>query len=319
MIKGILSSFCLMLFAGCSHLPDAPSDRHSLDESTCKFDHNLLLSWGEFGRVGSLAPAPYLAKYSGCGKILNFIAANHTNDPDSPTFTLIEQILSADSNIGFVLVEGLPESYGISNSQVVAFATSTKGTQGDSETLLAVRRASDLGIAFQGAEPGDEVVLAQAERAGISSSDVFAFYVLRQIEQSVRSGQLDSHKDPRLQSILAQLLDSLVDQTGREKAEFASVSSLDGFKAWYRDLNGEGFNSSFRYEDVYPTSPQHARPSNSLSDLVSDIRDRVIIQKIEETLSRHQNVVVVYGSSHHDIQRPVLEAAFGPARIKSDF
>lgn len=306
-----------LLLSGCittqMHL-----DRNAAQETTsCVFDKDLLLPWSSFGEVGSLRQAPYIASYSGCGKALHFVAAEHTNDPSSLTFELVERAISLGGDVGFVLIEGLPSAYGASNQQVLDFAQSADGTPADSEALFAVRKAASRDIPFQGAEPSDSAILIEADLVGISAPDLLGFYILRQIEQAVRSGQLSSHTDPRLQEVIEVLLGQLVRDTGLTKAEFAPVSKIEGFKNWYRVLNGADFESTFRFEDVYPSTTQYSRPSNLLSDKVSDIRDRTIIAMIEDALENNSIVVVVYGASHHDIQRPVFEAAFGPATISS--
>ncbi len=314
-IRRALVVCAALLLEGCARSVDiVPGGAMSI-EPTCQMDRTRLLSWSTFHEVGSLAPAPYVASYRGCGQALDFVAVEHTNDPHSLTFDLVKQAASA-AGVGLVIVEGLPSDYGMSNPQVLAIAAAAEGTLGDSEALVAIRTAALSGLPFQGAEPNDHDIVVQAERAGIQASDVLGFYVLRQIEQSVRAGELVSHTDPALSQLIERELAQLSRRTRRPEAEFTQVSTIEGFKDWYFKLNGQPFDISFAFEDAYPSTSEHERPSNVVADTISDIRERAIIQTIEAALDKHSKIIVIYGASHHDIQRPVFEAAFGPAMLR---
>jgi hypothetical protein len=96
--------------------------------------------------------------------------------------------------------------------------------------------------------------------------------------------------------------------------DIAAVATADGFKAWYKKTNLLDFNSGYKPEDAWPVTGPHRRPTNYLTVKMSDARDKHILNVVDAALGRHATVLVVYGFSHHDIQAPALEAAFGPPK-----
>jgi hypothetical protein len=243
------------------------------------------------------------------------VAAIHGNDPNSPTFQTVRAAF-AHGPIDFVIVEGFPEKMGTSPGRMVEFARRVAGAREDGEPFLAIRLATDLGAGFTGGEPTDSDVLRGVTPKGMSASDLFGFYVLRQIEQWEREGRISGPRDPMLDEQIKRFSVNFASNTGVPPEELSAVATLDGWKAWYRSVNGIEFERGYRHEDAYP-STVGSRATNAMDDKVTDVRDQYIVGVIAGALDAHDNVLVVYGGSHNVVQAPALEAAFGrPSTIK---
>jgi hypothetical protein len=289
--------------AGCASAPGRVAD--------CRIDPGAVRSWSEYHQLDDSAREARTVAYAGCGKRLAYVAAVHTNDPASGTFRQVAAAMAAGPQ--FVVLEGFPASFGTSPQGMVDYARSVAGKPTDAEPYLAIRLAAERGAGFTGGEPADSDVVAYARTKGLNASDVFAFYVLRLVEQWRREGRLTGPADPALGGLIAEFAAQFTQQAGVAPAEIASVSTSEGFKTWYRAQNGVAFDEGYRPEDSHPNGPG-GRRTNVLSDLIQDARDRFIVTVVAEALSRHDAVLVVFGKSHLLIQGPAYERAFGPAR-----
>lgn len=300
----LISAIAGVLLAACA-TPDATAD--------CVIDPALVMPWGEY-HTANEQPAPNVFVYEGCGKRLVHVAAGHTNDPASETFAQVRAALKRWPP-GMLVAEGFPEAMGVSPAGLLEYAGQMKGGPGDSEGFEAIRIISAAGGAFTGGEPDERTVLAGLEAQGRSASDLFAFYVIRQIDQWKREQRITDHRDARLDGLIAQLAGMTARDLGIPVEKLAGIATRDGVAAWYERANGLPFDSGYRPEDSHPSGPENNRATNALSDTISDIRDRHITGVISRALESYDTVAVVYGSSHHTIQAPALTAAFGPARF----
>jgi hypothetical protein len=243
-----------------------------------------------------------------------YVAAVHSNDPVSRTFALVQRAFG-EHKPAFVVLEGFPASMGISPAALVAHSTKVSGTPGDAEPYLGVRLAQANSVPFVGGEPDDTHVLAYVKGKGMSAADLFALYVLRQIEQWVRGGELSGHADAALEVRIGESAKAFVRDAKVELREIEAVATAAGFKAWYKRTNGLDFDAGYRAEDAWPVTSASNRPTNRMTVTMSDARDTYILGVIADALKQHARVLVVYGLSHHDIQAPALESAFGRAKI----
>lgn len=279
----------------------------------CVIDEAKVMPWGQYHTLNE-TPFPNTFLYEGCGKRLAYVAAEHSNDANGATYAQVRAAM-AKWPPGFVVLEGFPSSMGESPSALVEHSASVAGTPADAEPFEAVRLAVARGTPFTGAEPDDREILAGMQAAGLTAVDLAGFYVVRQIDQWVRSEKITDHRDPRLDALIRELAGQVARDSGIAAADVEAVATRAGLVAWYERINGVPFDSAYRPEDSHPTGPVNDRPINALSDKISDIRDRHIVGVIAGALERHDTVMVVYGGSHHTIQAPALEAAFGPARF----
>ncbi len=280
---------------------------------TCRIDPGLVRPWRDFHRLRQTRP-PYALEYRGCGKSLVYVAAAHSNEPESATFRLVRAVF-AQRPIDFAIVEGFPDGFGTSPVRMIEYARQTQDTREDGEDLLAVRLAVASGAGFSGGEPMDADVLRAVTSSGMSAADLFGFYVLRQIEQWEREGRISGPGDPGLAKQIELVAAEFETNTGVPVADLSAVATLDGWMSWYRAANGVGYEQGYRHEDAYP-SGANTRATNRMSDEVNDARDRYVISVIARALRTHDTVLVVYGASHNVVETPALEAAYGaPKRL----
>jgi hypothetical protein len=252
--------------------------------------------------------------YRGCGMTLTYVAAEHSNDAKGKTFSLVTRAFGGAS-AKIAILEGFPAKMGESPTPLIDHSNSVANTPADAEPYLAVRLARAKGIKFIGAEPDDRDVLASVRKDGLTANDLFALYVLRQIEQWTREEKIVGHNDPKLSHLVSNYVTIFARDAAVQLPEFASVATLDGFKAWYKKTNGLDFEASYRPEDAWPPSPKSNRKSNAQIAIVSNAREAHILSVIRASLKTYKSAVVVYGFSHHDMQAPALEAAFGKPKV----
>jgi hypothetical protein len=276
----------------------------------CRIEPARALSWSQFATIKPDVEPPSTALYAGCGKRLIYVAAVHSNESDGKTFVAVRQAFERHRP-HHVVLEGFPASMGINPAPLIEHASKVMGTSGDAEPYLSVRIAQSQGASFSGGEPDDSDILASVREKGMSAGDLFAIYVLRQIEQWVRETRIASHRDPALDGLIRDYARSFATDAKVEIADIAAVSTLAGFRTWYASVNGLDFMQNYRAEDAWPVTPETNRPTNKLIVSISDAREAHILGEISRALSRHRIVLVVYGASHHDIHAPALQAAFG--------
>lgn len=280
----------------------------------CRIDPAKALSWASFDTLKPKGEAPLMALYEGCGRRLVYVAAVHSNDANGKTFALVKRAF-AETKPAFVVLEGFPAALGENPKPLIDHAASVAGTPGDAEPYLAVRLAQATGAPFVGGEPDDAQILAEVKTKGMTSRDLFALYVLRQIEQWMREGKLAAHTDPALDARIRAYAPMFARDAKIAPEEIAPVATAQGFKAWYKTTNALDFDAGYKPEDAWPVTGPHRRATNHLTVKMSDARDKHILSVVDAALTRHANVLVVYGFSHHDIQAPAFEAAFGPAKL----
>lgn len=279
----------------------------------CAIDATKATSWAQFGTLVSKQTPPVIATYKGCGRTLTYVAAEHSNDLKSPTFTLVKRAFDRAKPKALVL-EGFPSQWGENPKPLVEHSKSVANTPGDAEPYFSIRLALNANVKFIGGEPNDSDILAAVKSQGWSADDLFALYVLRQIEQWKRSQEIGAHTDPKLRDSIAQYAVIFARDAVVPPSEFAAVSTLEGFKSWYKRVNGVDFETGYRPEDAWPPSDSSNRKSNAMTAAISDVRDRHILSVIDASLKANGEVMVVYGASHHDIQAPALEASYGAAK-----
>ena len=278
----------------------------------CRIEPGLVHRWRDFHRLRQTRP-PYALEYRGCGKRLIYVAAVHGADPDGPTFQAIRAVF-ARRPVDFAIVEGFPEAFGDSPPGIIDYSRQVAGTREDGEDYLAVRLAVAGGAGFSGGEPTDADVLRTVKATGMSATDLFGFYVLRQIEQWEREGRISGPSDPQVATQIDRFAAAFEADATVAAGELSDVATAGGWKAWYRAVNKVTFERGYRHEDAYPSGAA-SRATNRMSDAVNDARDRHIVSVIARALRTHDNVLVVYGASHNLVEGPALKAFGKPRRL----
>lgn len=302
----ILLAACMLALAACA-TPVAQTP------TTCQIDPGRIVPWSQYHLSNEVQP-PNVYLYEGCGRTLVYVAARHSNDPASATYAQVRAAFGKWPP-GFVVVEGIPESMGMSLPGLIGYARTIAGKPTDGEANEAIRLAADAGIDFVGGEPDERDIVAGIKGDGFTATDLVAFYVVRQIEQWKREQQISSHDDPRLDTLIPLITQVMARDTGIPVADFAPVSTAAGVATWYEQFNGLRFKTGYRAEDAYPSGPDRKRRTNALSDAVSDMRDQHIVSVLNSALAQHGTVLIVYGNSHHTIAAPALVDAFGLPRF----
>ena len=282
----------------------------------CRIDPSKALSWSQFAALTPAVEPPSMSTYDNCGKRLVYVAAVHSNDPAGKTFALVKTAFEK-TKPQFVVLEGFEESMGVSPAALIAHSAKVAGTPGDAEPYLSVRLAQAAGVPFIGGEPDDSDILAEVRTKGMTARDMFATYVLRQIEQWVRETKLTSHRDPKLDALIRDYAKPFARDAKISLAEISDIATIDTFKAWYKATNGAAFDTAYKPEDAWPITPESNRPTNRLIVVISDARDKHILGVINRSLETKPVVLVVYGASHLDIEAPALEAAFGKPAVSN--
>ncbi|WP_298919128.1 hypothetical protein [uncultured Algimonas sp.] len=294
-----------------------PTETQNAPQATaeCRIDADARIPWSDW-RPEDDVSGTAIFDYSGCSKRLVFIAAEHENDPASDTFAAVRQMIAGDPDL--VLIEGVPAQRGRNYQPVLDHAARVEATPGDNESMLAARLSDARGIPFVGAEPRDDAVLDYALENGVSEVELIGFYVLRQLPQMARSGEVDSVDGPDMAAAIEDLVPYFADETGLDREAVADIDTLPEFQEWYAGFNDRSFDEVLDMRDSVPSAslPDPAR-SNFISDIVADARDDFILARIEDALDAHDHVLIVYGGSHQTVQDPALQAAFGaPTRLR---
>lgn len=282
----------------------------SNSKPTCSLDPQKLTGWEEWTNLPQPEKENYTTRYQACGKHITFVAVAHSNDPKSETY---DEVVAAFKGFHpeIVIAEGFPTQMGTSPREMIEYATQAKGTLGDFEALLTVRQAAGSNIAFIGGEPSDNFIVKEVMKHGVDTQNLFGYYILRQIDQWVQSGEINSFNDPKMDSLIDAYAQRFIEDTGVTEITLDKIDSLYEFAAWYRNTNKVPFSDSYRPEDVWPTSPDTARETNRLSDIVANARDRHLQTVMSDALSNYDRLLIVYGASHQLIHAEALEKGYG--------
>ena len=254
---------------------------------------------------------PFVLAYAANGRRLVFVAAEHGNAADSPTFALIAQTF-AQWPAHAVILEGVPSDWPANAPQVMAIAAQPIGDYGfdpNGETGVAVRGAVAVGAQIFGGEPADADVRLAAAAVGVSDEDLLGFYVLRVLPQLLRERQFVALDEPRAKALIEQELAQSRRALGLPLAVLPDAAA---FADWYQRTNGKPINAGFADDELGPLVDGRWG-SNRIAAAIAQARDSHLLSVIADKLNSHDAVIVVYGASHAMIARPALDAMLGEA------
>lgn len=247
---------------------------------------------------------PFQATYQIEGKTLRYLAALHSCDPHSDTFTMIRNVLE-NQDVNFVLVEGIPYSAGVSPGPKIDWAIKQykSGIYDGFETAFSISLAAQRNIPFVGGEPDDSFILSRIVDKGYSAEDLIFYYFLQQILQSQES-------KVQMTKSLADSFDHFL----QSKNKFFNLKNLpkySDFEKWCLEKNGEVFNPSQITAEMLAPFGDGKLYAQQISSAVCKVRDQFVVTKIGEALSRYDSVLVIYGGSHWSTQKRVFEKSLG--------
>ena len=241
---------------------------------------------------------------------LVFVAAQHENQNDSPTFKVVR---AAYANFKFdtVIVEGFPTSWGPNPARIIDSMSKLKpdasGFVTGGETVPAVVGAQQQAATLIGGEADDPDTKARILAAGYSADDPLGFYVLRNIPQWIEGHELENAADPRIEAKIAA---SLFRRRQQLQLPADVLPGYAEWATWYQKLNGKPIGRDFQIEEVGPLA-DGPFGTNKIAHAVSKVRDAYLHELIIDRLNADKNVLVIFGGSHLLIQRPALDAVLG--------
>jgi hypothetical protein len=259
------------------------------------------------------AKYPYLAHYQFGSKNLFYIAAHHSNSTKSPTFKMIDKILT-NYSVQAVLLEGFFHSYGINPKRMIDYAMKD-GKDGyfrGGEPIFSIQRSVAGKVNFTGGEPDEKVIMKAVLDKRYTLEDLFGFYFVRQVPEFKEDPSLD-HKNPealykRFESGMAHTL-SISEE---------NIPSFAEFKRWYQKGNKVRFSFTKIDSEVPAPLGDGKLLTQRVSAVVDEIRNAYIVSVIAELLNKFDNILVVYGGSHLASQQLAIEEMLGtPIKIET--
>jgi hypothetical protein len=257
----------------------------------------------------SQPPVPFVLVYAAGTRRLVYVAAEHDNAADSPTFGLIGEVFAAWPSRA-VILEGLPSAWPANAPQVMAMAAQPIDEDGfdpNGETGAAIRGAVASGSQIFGGEPSEADVRLAVKAAGLSDEDLLGFYVLRVLPQLQREGQLAALAGPVATATFERELARSRRALG---LPLTVLPDAEAFAEWYQRTNGKPIDAGFA-EDEFGPLVDGRWGSNRISAAIARVRDTHLLSVIAEKLNSHDTVIVVYGASHAVIARPALDSMLG--------
>lgn len=257
-------------------------------------------------RVGPHGRDVQIAIYRRGEQVLVFVAAHHAFDHDNPTMRAVDAAYAIAAP-RYVIVEGFPTALGENPAPIVALVRQhdkpDAPTFARSEPVHAAWLAMAHGVHFIGGEPTDAEQVDALVAKGYTRADIMFAYLVRDIGQSVRAGEIADAGD----------------------AKFADRFSFYA-KADARDLHGQEMTLAefaARYCAAfgmdYTADPKlEVEADPGLDTLVGHVlrddmvvRDAHIFEAIKSALAAHHSVMIVYGGSHWTTLSAALEHWLG--------
>lgn len=253
----------------------------------------------------------FAAVYKRGSQRLVFVAAQHANRGDSPTFRLIRDAF-ANFRFDTVIAEGFPTSSGVNPPGIFEYAAGSapdaEGFVEGGETVPTVVGARQEKANLWGGEPDELEVKAQVLADGLSGADLLGFYVLRNIPQWTGERKIENASDSRLRPLVETALAN--SRVALQLPPQVLVGYAEWTK-WYERLNRKPLDAGFATEEVGPLADGKFG-TNRIAFAVSRARDAHLHKLIIGHLNAGESVLVVFGGSHLMIQKPALDAAIGP-------
>jgi len=281
-----------------------------------RFDTGLVKSYTfELEKLKPLEP-PFYAEYNLNGKQLVVVAAEHIsavkypNLLEHPTLKTIEDVF-ASMRPEISIVEGIQPGNEL-NSQNIAKAESCKKSfylEDCGESFFVINKARESGTSFLSGEPTEQGILKIISEQGYDKKDLVGFYLLRKIPQWKRQ---KNFKKAEVESLAKEQFDRY-----RKRIDPNFAFTFEEFKSWYSGrMSTPKDYTDFANNDPAPHGGLNATYVQKISNRVTYARDVTLLTRINESLAKHDRVLVVYGGSHFISIEPALTKAMGPPMIK---
>jgi hypothetical protein len=253
----------------------------------------------------------FISKFRKGWTELHFIAASHSNDPESLTFKTIDYEFE-EFNPDVIIVEKENSEMGISPEEVKKRYLNNKDQiigESDYALYLAVNNKNKWNkIDFLLAEPTTEFVLEHIKKYSINDKkltekDVLFFYIVRVTKEYVQSKKITSNQ--QLKQEFLNILKEIIIKYNFNKS-FNKLTFND-FNNWYYDIMGNKID----YENFFNLSLLKNDNISKFNKYISYICDINIVENIEKIVNIYSNILIIYSSSHYARIKPVLIKMFG--------
>ncbi|MEZ0224812.1 MAG: hypothetical protein ACAH83_09685 [Alphaproteobacteria bacterium] len=275
-------------------------------------DYSKILSWDEGRENAPSVDEPFVSVFASGEKQLHYIAAKHGGDIDSPTLKTVKQEFDAFKP-DVVIIEGAPNTGEKSPAWYLEYAREMEKSKfaGGGEGTYAAVLAADCKIDFVPGEPTARELLEGMRAQGFTTQDLLGWHVAGMIKSRFADGSID---DANADARIERTAQNRINEFGLKDVTFKA----DDFRRWYRDRMGKDFSlAGAAADDGAPSSRADANFMQKIMAAADKVREPHIVQVIEEQLSQHDKVLVVYGSGHAIKQEPALESMLGkPKHLK---
>jgi hypothetical protein len=245
--------------------------------------------------------APFIETFQRDGKTLIYVLAVHHSSllfPDAltdPVFKTVQSVFTRSSPDA-VIVEGVDPSqlsgFLDYSKRCAAVNYNMPGKPCD-ESAFAAHSATESGAPVYTGEPSAPALLAFFEAQGYSIHDYLAFWIMNNIPQEKRDGQLGEDN-------FRQLVDHVVANENHLLGTSTRFTAED-FAVWYaKNMQVPRSYLDIAREDANPYPPPEGTKTvfHTLSALSARARDENVVTTIKVALQNHKRVLVVYGASH---------------------
>lgn len=279
----------LLLILGCSSLSRKPVQ---------------ILHWSEELQSSEPYALPFVSSYKSSRSTIIFVAAEHTSDPQSPTFQTIKQVVG-EQEFEAGLVEMFTFEEGPSPQDILDEVATCEKTEYSAlncaEPHYAIARLN--GKLVFGGEPSGKEVLEHLESLGYTQLDYIGFEIVRLIPFFV--GKKKSETEIR--TLLSRHLEGLKKLTGR-----SYTYTLSDISEWYHSRSGKDLiYADLKSGDLAPDVSPASNFFQKLRAEISFFRNEFIVQTILKLSQSYKRLLVVYGGGHRATQRDALEQLFG--------
>ncbi len=274
---------------------------------------NLIRPWTKELQEEEPYNYPYVAHYQKDGFKLRFIAANHVNDVRSATFKTIGGEINK-GKVDLIIVEPFSYEEGESPSFFTDYSkncSKVKFSNCMEAAYLVWLNLKTNKAPYIGGEPSDMQILEYIISLGYSEEDLGYFYLLRQIPQLKRQERLKKDYQKQLGKYLKII---------SKRLQLKSKLIFTDFLEWY--FKNQKTKFSIQNVTTYEVAPFNLKNSmftQKMSHHISLYRDKFIVNLIREKSEKYENILVLYGGSHHTKQRLALEYLFGKTVFQKNF
>ena len=284
---------------------ERPEAERTAAERTAQEQYgSLILSTSEYVRhpwVQRRYGRTYAYELAGSGKRLSVFGSAHIHDPEDPIYGEIDSAFK-NAQPDMVYVEGME---GIENDRERVIAH-VQGMSADDarkvgENMYTLKLAVEAGIPFESPEPTHRDEISYLLRMGFPREIIYAQTFYRAVVQFQQT--YNATNPAAFREYLVPYRSRFIRDSGWDEH---AIAEMDAHLFGTLDLADR--EAYARKLDPMPWQGAHESSLNSLSAASTEYRDRHILGRLADGLSRHDSLFVTYGSGHAVSLEPALRA-----------